>query len=266
MIENVMASDMPNFVINHVFSIWLDCYCSHSLSFSYVNKLRCINKMINSRFKLFDTCDKIYKKLRFCIMYDKFDHRAGSIYGVYSYVNPVSRDVKNYIDFCKNIINDRPIRMTYSIINVIKSAWILDIIPFEKYINEEDSFYEPVKLLSGNEKFDFNKINAPDITNQLAFEITEYILLFRNRGVLYNKNRSQLELERNEIAVDHNNRISIWKKYMRPGNRSYNVYKKWIDDEHDKKQTDWDYRSESLRQGAFVTMTEYYFRAHQIFV
>ncbi len=49
---------------------------------------------------------------------------------------------------------------------------------------------------------------------------------------------------------------------MRFGNGNYNTYRKWIQDEYNKKQIDWDYRSESIRHGKFVAMTEHYFRNH----
>lgn len=257
----VTASAMTYEDINYIFTIWCDCYSLDSFIFVDASRLRCINKFFNNTFKSYYTCTTIYKELRFELMYDAINRHAGSIYGITHYTENVAYFVKKYIDFCKYIINYRPIRMVKDIIHIIKLSWLTDIIPYNQVYGD---YFDISCILSGIEKFDFK--HKQHITHELALEIFEYIFRFRYEGFIYNKNKQQLELERNEIAVMHNNRIVTWKRYTRSNSQMSPCYKNWIHSEQKSKHLDWTYRSTNIRHGEFVAKMEHYFKNHPVSV
>jgi hypothetical protein len=190
-------------------------------------------------------------------MYDTIDRHAGNIYGITHYTQNVAYFVKKYIDFCKYIINYRPICMVKDIIWIISLSWTIDIIPYNQVYGD---YFDISRILSGTEKFDFK--HTQHITHELAFEILEYIFRFRYEGFTYNKNKQQLEFERNEIAVMHNNRILTWKRYTRSNSQMSRCYTNWIHSEQKSKHMDWTQRSINIRHGEFVAKMEYYFKNH----
>ena len=189
-------------------------------------------------------------------MYDTVD-KYSSIFGITNYTDNVSYYVKKYIDFCKFIMNNRPLYMLHDIIYVISLAWTIDIVPFNQVYGD---YFPMSSILSGTEKFEFK--HKQNITHELALEIIQYVLHFRNEGFVYNKNKQQLEFERNEIAVMHNKQIGIWKRYSKSNSQMSISYKNWIHCEEKLRHTDWTHRSINIRHGEFVAKMEYYFKNH----
>jgi hypothetical protein len=89
-------------------------------------------------------------------MYDTIDRHAGNIYGITHYTQNVAYFVKKYIDFCKYIINYRPICMVKDIIHIISLSWTIDIIPYNQVYGD---YFDISRILSGTEKFDFKFLN-----------------------------------------------------------------------------------------------------------
>jgi len=271
----IMASTMSDEYITYIFNIWGDCTTLCSWNLCDIGLLRQTSRMFNEKCANFHTKQKICRCLRFDLSIDSSAFHSGAVYGVTHYTSLVADDVERYIYFCKFIISTRPVRKIHDIIEAVKKSWYVDIIPFNQVFglggtaDELLNFRGRSKVLSGVEIHDV-ALMYPTLTNTFVMEIFEYILNFRNKGFVANKNRNQLKLERNLNAIAHNKKISAWKFGIHyPEMSVYNVstnliYKGWIRDETYLKINEWTERSSDIRYADFVGKSEYYFKNLQV--
>jgi len=270
-IQKIMAKDMPPDVISYIFSIWIDCIGLDHLHIDMIGLLRQISSHFNEKCQPFTNKSKIAKLLRFDLAFDKIDHHTGSIYAISRFTTKIASPVGTYIGFCKSIICSRPIRYVDDIIRAIKLAWMVDIIPFNQIYGLGASWWMHGNMLSGLETVDHGIFEggSSTLTGLFILEIFGHIIDFRNNGFTANKHRNQLESERNEIAILHNNRIYQWRKALTRSTPSCSscmdgLYQSWIYSEIERKHDDWTSRSADLRCGTFVAKLEYYFKNHWV--
>ena len=268
-LKNIMAKDMPPDAISYIFSIWIDCIGLDRLDIDMIGQLRQISRRFNEKCNPFTNKRKISKRLRFALAFDKIDQHTGSIYGIGRFTTNIASPVATYIGFCKSIIRSRPVRFVDDIIRAIKQAWMIDIIPFNQIYGLGASWCMHGNMLSGLETVDHAIFDGQTskLTELFILEIFGHILDFRNNGFTANKHKYRLECERNEIAVQHNNRIFQWRKALTrssPSSCMDGLYQSWIYDESKRKHDDWTARSADLRCGTFVAKLEYYFKNHWV--
>jgi len=266
-IQKIMAKDMPSYVISYIFSIWIDCIGLGHLDINMIGLLRKISRHFNEKCLPFTNKLTISKVLRFDLAADKIDRHTRSIYGIGTFTTKIASPISIYIAFCTSIICSRPVRFVDDIIRAIKQAWMVDIIPFNQIYGLGASWRMHANMLTGLEKVDHTIFEggSSKLTGMFIHEIFSHILDFRNNGLAANKQRFRLESERNEIAVQHNNRISQWRKALtRKRSCVDGLYESWIYDESKRKHENWTNRSGDLRCGTFVAKLEYYFKHHLV--